>query len=897
MGRRLVGGLLILFPARFRRQFGGDIKASFEDGWEEASRDGFMGALFFLLRTSIDLFTSGIKERVRPSRLSELPPSSPAALRGQLIHGFWQDIRFAVRGLIRRPGFTTVAVVTLGLGLGTATAVFSVINGVLLQPLPYPEAERLVMVWYENQERGWARSSMSFPDVVDIRTLGGVDFLEGFVPNTFTILTDGHSRLVEGSFVTGGLLEGFGLAPAMGRDIRLEENYPPGVPVVVIGNAFWKSQFGGDPDVLGTVLQIGEKGHEVVGVAPPGFDFPGGSQLWVPHGHPCYGARGCRNLSALGRIAPGMELPQGQSAVSALGLSLQEEHPNTNSGGNFRFEPLKEVLVGEVSTGLWILLSAVMLLLFVVCANLANLLLARAKARRGEAAIRVSLGASRNRLVRQVLVESFVLAGIGSGAGFLVSLGLVDGFIASAASSFPRVEDVGLDANVLTFGLALTLIVAFLFGLSPAIHLARQSVAGTLRGARQGDGGKGVGAARAWLLGAEVALSVILLVGAGLFLRTLDQLYEVDQGFEHMDVLRFNLAIPPGDFGEPEALVSLFKEVEEALRSVPGVASVGSVVAPPLGRRTSSGTVMVEGAQEPAPEDRTFASVHAATPQYFETIGLPVVRGRGLSTGDRDGTNPVAVVSEGFAQQNFQGRDVVGERFTVAVATGGGKTWTVVGVVPDTRSSLTGEMEAQVYVPLDQALTTQEGQQPDLTQALRNLTVHLRTESEVGSVFPLVRQRLGGVDSRISTFGVETVASAIRREAGPARHQLQLIGLFASLAILVALVGLNGVVSYLVSLRTREIGIRLTLGAPPGEIVRMVMRHGLIPVTGGILAGLCASLAMGRLLGSLLFGVDPSDPTVFGSVAVLVFVLSLAAIFLPARRASRLDPSMSLKTE
>jgi len=897
VGRGAVRAVLALYPREFRRQLGTDIRSSIEDGWTEASAAGVARALSFLLVCIADLVTACVKERVRSSLGSDSPSPISTSEKSRVMLGLWQDVSFAVRSLVRRPGFSTVAILTLALGLGTTTAVFSVVNGVLLRPLPYPEASRLIRVWSENREQGWTRSTMSRPDIADIRLLHDVDFVEGFVPNTFTLPTDGRSLLVEGSYVSGGLLQGFGLAPVLGRDIRHEENRPSASPVAVVSHSLWQRWFGGDSDIVGTMVQIDEESYQIIGVAPTGFDFPNGSELWVPYRHPCHWHRGCRNLSAVGRLASGTQLPTAQAALTVLGNSLREQHPEMNSQVSFRFEPLLDVLVGEVRPGLWVLLGAVLLMLLVVCANMANLIWARVSARRGEVALRAALGATRARLVGQFLVESLVIAGLGCGAGLVVAFGLVRGFKASTMDSFPRVAEVGVDASVLLFALALAGVVAVLFGSGPAQHLSRQSIVGSLRQGGRGDIGRREGTTRSWLVAAEVGLSVVLMIGAGLLTRSLGQLYRVDQGFEHREVLRFNLSLPPGGYGDTEALVSLFQEVEASIEALPGVAAVGSVVGPPLGREAAAGNVDVEGRPAPSPSEKTYASVHAATPGYFTTLGLRVVQGRGLEIDDRAGTIPVAVVSERFARESLSDGKILGERFRVAVATGAGTVWTVVGVVRDTRSSLTGDPQAQVYVPLVQARSDQAGQQRDLTRDLGTMTVHVRPVISGSSLLPEIQQRLDDLDPRILTAGVETVARAIRRAAGPTRNQLQLVGLFAALAVTVAAVGLYGVVSYLVSQRTREIGIRVALGARGGEILRMVMGQGIVPAAAGIAGGLVVSLAIGRLLESLLFEVEPADAAVFGTVALLTLALSVGAILIPARQATKLDPTVSLKME
>lgn len=814
--------------------------------------------------------------------------------KADLLGTLRQDLLFALRQLVRYRGFTVVAVLTLILGLGATTAIFSVVNGVLLRPFPYPTADRLVMVWSENPEKEWwTRSSMSTPDLTDVRGLDAVDFVEGYASNTFTLATEGKPLVVQGSFVTGGLLDMFGLHPEQGRDIREEENRPGSPPVVVLGHDLWMSDFGGDPGVVGRLIQIGDERYQVVGVAPRGFDFPERAELWVPHRHPCYFSRGCRNLNAIARLAPGAELAPAQAALSALASSLRNGYPEDNPGVHFRYEPLMDAVVGHVRTGLWVLLGAVGLMLLVVSANLANLLLARAVSRKEEMAVRTALGASPARLVEQLIVESLVLAGLGCAGGLGLAWGMVRAFGISMAGDFPRAAEVTLDAHVLMFALGTAGLVAALFGLSPALHLARPSTGEALK--TRGDGSENP--ARSWLIGAEVCLSVILLTGAGLLLRSLGQLYRVDQGFRHEEALRFGLSLPPGSYGDPASLISLFQRIEDGLMGESAVVSVGSVVGPPLGPWVSSGSVTVGGREAPDPADQTYASVHAMTPGYFETLGLPLLRGRGITDADRGDGPPVAVVSEEFVQQNFPHEEALNRRVSVAVATGAGKAWTIVGVVRDTRRSLTGDPQSEVYVPLAQASSRYAQVLPDLIRSLRTLRIHVRGTTSGTDLLPLVRREVESVDRRIALTGIETVSQAMRRDAAPTRNQLQLIGFFAVLAAMLAAVGLYGVVSYMVSQREREIGIRQALGADGRTILIMVLGRGVLPAGVGAVAGLLASLLLGRLVQSLLYQVKPTDPSVLGSVMALVAIIALAATLLPARQAVKLDPATALRVE
>ncbi|UCC84244.1 MAG: ABC transporter permease [Gemmatimonadota bacterium] len=808
------------------------------------------------------------------------------------------DVRFAVRSLVRNPGFAAVAVVILALGIGANTAVFSVVNGALLRPLPYPDPDRVVMVWTVNQERGWNRAGMSRPDVESVRELAAVESVEGFAPNTFTLTNPDGAEPVQGAYVSGGILQVFGLAPTLGRDLRHEENDPRTAErVVLVSHNLWRRQLGGDPNVLGARLMISDESYEIVGVAPAGFDFPPGAELWTPHRHPCYSARGCRNLEAVARLSEGVDPTQAQASLTALASALREAYADTNSRTGMRFERLLDYVVANVRTGLWILLGAVGLLLLVVCANVANLLLARASARSVEVGVRAALGASRSRLLGQFLVESLLLAVIGGVGGLTLSLWLVDVFKNTVSSSFPRIEAVAIDGSVLLFCFGLTALVAVLFGLSPALHATRRPIAETVAGAGRGSSGRRESAARTWLLVGEVALSVVLLVGAGLLGRSLGQLYRADMGFSNRDVLRFELYLPSSRYGDPEAIMALFGELEDRTAALPGVTSVGSAFGPPLTGIGTAGNIDIEGRPAPDPSERTYANVHPATPGYFRTLGLSLLRGRGIEAADREDAIPVAVVNEAFVRENFPGQEVLGSRIQVAVAFGYGKSWTVVGVVRDVRRYPDAEPQPEVYVPLAQAGAEGPYQTRDVRRFLARMTVHARGPADAGSLFPGIRAELAAIDPNVIPQTVETVYDAIRRAAAPTRHYLALLGLFAFLAIALASVGLYGVVAYLVSRRTREIGIRMAFGAGTRQIAATILRQGIVPAAWGIFLGLVGAVLAGRVISSLLFNVAPTDLRVYVGVALLTLAVSVTAILLPTLRATRVDPVEALRDE
>ncbi len=808
------------------------------------------------------------------------------------------DVRFAVRSLARNPGFTAVAFGILALGIGANTAVFSVVKGALLRPLPYPDPDRVVMVWTVNQERGWNRSGMSRPDVESVRELAAVESVEGFAPTTFALTNPEGAELVTGAYVTGGILQVFGAAPSRGRDLRHEENHPNAAErVVVVSHALWRRLLGGDPNVIGTRLQVSDESYEIVGVAPAGFDFPQGAQLWIPHRHPCYSARGCRNLEAVARLSADVDPTQAQASLAVLASGLREAFPDTNGQTGMRFERLLDYMVADVRAGLWVLLGAVGLLLLVVCGNVANLLLARASTRSVEVGVRAALGASRSRLTGQFLMESLVLAVIGGSGGLMLSLWLVDAFKKTVSGSFPRIEGVAIDGGVLLFSLGLTALVAVLFGLSPALHATRRPIAETVAGGGRGTSGRRETSARNWLLVGELALSVVLLVGAGLLGRSLGQLYRVDLGFSNREVLRFDVYLPSGRYDDPEAIMAFVQELEDRTRPLPDVASVGSVFGPPLTGVRTAGNIDVEGRPAPDPAARTYTSVHPATPGYFETLGLSLLRGRGIEATDRADAVHVAVVNEAFVRENFPGQEVLGARFRVAVAFGFGEAWTVVGVVRDVRQNLDAEPRPEVYVPLAQAGADHPFQTRDVRRFLARMTVHVTGSAGVGRLFPAIREHLAAMDPNVVPQTVETVSDAIHRAAAPTRHYLTLLGLFAFLAVAIASVGLYGVVAYLVSRRTREIGIRMAFGAATPQIAATFLRQAIVTAAVGIMLGLVGAFLGSKMISSLLFGVAPTDLRVYVAVAFLTLAISVTAILLPALRATRVDPVKALRAE
>jgi putative ABC transport system permease protein len=811
-----------------------------------------------------------VKERVRTAR------------HGSRLEEVGRDVRFAVRMCARNPGFSAVVVLTLGLGIGANTAIFSVVNAVLLRPLAWNDPEGLVMVWHHNDHNPEARWVMSLPDLRDVAELPAVETVAGFGSFTATVTSLEEPELVDATFATNGLMETFRVHPFMGRDLTAEDSGTGRPLVVVVSHHYWRQRLGGRADVLGTTLELFDVPREIVGVAPAGFDFPDGTQLWVPQGPvPPECGRDCHSLNAIARLTDGAAFEAFSSELRALAMRLSEAYPDTNLRKRFRAVRLADDQVAHVRGGLWFILGAVSLVLLIACANVANLFLVRGVSRRGEMAVRSALGASRARLASQVLIESALLAAGGAVIGVGLAFAAIVFVRTMPAGTVPRIDTVGLDANVLLFTLAVSAVVTLLFGVSAASRQARRPVAADLISERRGGGGPHASRARSLLLAAEVAVSVLLLTGTGLMLKSFDRLYSVDLGFETERLARFRVVLPDARYDTIADVVTFYETLEERLAVLPGVVSVGSASAPPLSPGVNR-RVLIEGRPPPEPGAEMFAYIHSITPGYFETMRLPLVRGRGIDANDRSGSVPVAVVSQTFVDEHFPNEDPIGKRFNLEADLGLVKTWTIVGIAGDVRRSLTIPPRADVYFPLGQF-------DPG------GLTVHIRTAAGVAPTVAAIRDELRSIDPGLPVIGYETFDDVLRASVAPTQFYLLAMGIFATLAIVLACVGLYGVVAYIVAQRDREIGIRMALGASPEQVVRMVLAQGVLPAFAGVLLGVGLALALGRIVENLLFEVSPRDPLILAFVVGVLSAVTTAASLLPARRASRIDPAVALR--
>jgi predicted permease len=902
----MVALALWLYPPRFRRRFGTEMREVFRERMQHEAM-GVGAASRILLVTLADLTASAAKEWCRPlggrsrqrtttrggremGAMGHDAPRSKVVAAGSrrrwLADAMAQDLRFGLRSLTKRPGFTAVVVFTLAVGIAANTSVFSVVNAVLLTPLPYPEPERVVTMWsaYDSPAR---RGSMSIPDLEDIEALASLESVVGYDSDEAAWTGSGDAELLASSRVSGGLLDVFGLEPVLGREIGSHDAVDGGPDIVVISHRLWQDRFNGSPDVLGETLELDGRNFEVVGVAPQGFDFPAQTDVWLPYPDREGCGRGCHQLRGVGRLVPGTAVEVAQQESGALAERLQDDFPDSNTGKDFGLTPLAEEMVADIRAGLWTLLGAVGLVLLIVCANVANLLLVRAQTRTGEVAVRAALGASRARIAMQVMVESVVLATFGGAAGLALTFLGVRAIRALAPADVPRLDQVGVDGPTLWLALGLVVLVALLFGALPALRLARTAPAMDLASSGGRSGVARVGArSRNLLLIGEVGLSVVLLVGAGLFLRSFVQLVRVDPGYQTQEVVRFSLWLPENRYGDLESFESFFGLLEDRILATPGVESVGSVLGAPLHSANILADVVVEGRSEPAPGQVPEVYLRPSTSGYFETLGISVVRGRGIEAADGPRDRPVAVITQALADQVFPGEEALGRRIQMTADFGYGKPYfEIVGVVPDVLSqSLTNAEQPAVYVPISQL-------------GPGYATVHVRSSPGASALASDLRAVVGEIDPDLPLRGLETMEQAVSGELAPGRFYLSLIGFFALVAVGLAATGLYGVVAYLVTLRTRELGVRSALGAGRSELVGLLVGQGMRPAVLGVVVGGLVAFAGASVLEGLLFEVNPRDPFVYGGVMVLLLAVVLMASAIPAWRATRIRPRDALRVD
>ena len=799
------------------------------------------------------------------------------------MRSLWQDLRYGLRALRKRPGFALLSILTLAIGIGVNTAIFSIVNAALLRPLPYTEPDRLVRICETRTSKDLSEMEASYPNYVDwIEQSSVFEELAGYDGISVTLLGRGVPVRISGVRVTPNFFSVLGVSPVLGRNYRSEDAHLSAAPVALISYEFWQRYFEGDIAALGQAVNLSSQLYTVIGVLPPNFEFARDtSQVWVPLRVSDNNVQ--RNnhwLRTIGRLRPGVSLSQAQAEMTTIAERLAQEYPETNSRSGVRLLPLREAVVGSARTPLLFLLAAVALVLLIACANIASLVLARGLARRKELAMRMALGAGRLRLVRQLLVESLLLSLLGGLSGLLLSVWSLGPLVRLIPMGF--LPDLSVDWRVLSFNFLVSALTGVLFGLAPALQTSRFSIVQTLKESGPQSSDPGTRRLGNVLVISEVSLVLILLVGPGLITKSLWRLLSVDPGFRREQLLTLSHSFPAARYSEDEQVVRFYEEVQRQVAAVPGVDGVAIIDELPLTNDRTAVGIYAEGQPQSA-FDREFASVwRTASPNYFGLMGITLIRGRSFTLRDNASSPQVAIISETLARRLFQQEDPVGRRIVMAQNR---SVWQVVGVVADVKL---GELERAVRP----AFYTS-----NLQESSRNSILVIRSAASQTGLVSGVRQVVQSLDPELPVYRVRTIEELIQNTKGVStrRSTAVLLSSFAAVALLLATIGLYGVMSYGVAQRTREIGVRMALGARRSDVLCLVLKNGLMLILPGIGLGLVGSLAVSSLISSLLFGTSAADGLTLIGASVFLTGVALIACYVPARRAAKVDPIEALR--
>src|SRR5688572_10019567 len=797
-----------------------------------------------------------------------------------------RDIRYGFRSLLKRPGFTVIALIALALGIGANTAIFSLVNAVVLQPLPYAEPDRLVWVW--GNFPGGNRASVSPPDFYDFRGQNKTfeQFAASFsLPAPVNITgSGGEPERLNASVITGNYLQALGATPALGRGFSLDNEKSGNDQVTILSNALWERRFAGDPGIINQRINLDGKSFEVIGVMPKDALFPQQADLWVPmnaDADPGMKVRAAHFLRPLGRLKPGVTLAQAQADTDTIAAQLAKQYPESNTGWSLRLESLRERLIGSSRTTVFVLFGAVGFVLLIACANVANLLLVRAAGRQKEVALRTALGASRWRIVRQLLTESLLLAICGGVLGALIAAWGIDLLVKLTADSLPSTVDVKIDATVLAFTLVISVVTGLLFGVLPALRTVKLSLTDALKeGGRTSGEGTIRNLTRSVLVVAESAIAVLVLVGAGLLIRSFIALQNTNPGFDTNNVLTMRVDLARAKYNTPEKTANFFQELERRISGLPGVESAGLITELPLTRQANDAPFIVEGRPPVRPDERFGADFRRVNQNYFQSLQIPLLRGRNFTEQEVSDAAKVIVVSEQLVSVAFPNEEPLGKRLLMVIDD---DPYEIVGVVGDIRHrSLEFQPYSAIYIPT---------RQPGRT----NLVI--RTQGDPMSLVPAIRKEVQAMDPDQPIAAIRTMGEWVDRSVAAPRYRTTLFGLFALLAMVLAATGIYGVMSYSVAQRTHEIGVRMALGARRIDVLKLVVRQGMLLVVIGLALGLVGAFALTRVMESLLFGVTAKDPITFVAVAGLLAAVAFIACYLPARRATKVDPLTALRYE
>jgi len=803
---------------------------------------------------------------------------------------FLQDLRYGMRALLKRPGFTLIAVITIALGIGANTAIFSVVNALLLRSLPYADSNRLVTVG--SSESGainntgyatfvdWRARSQSFEQMTIIRSWGG------------TATGQGDPEMVNGLRVSDGYFRMLGVGPALGRDFKAEEDRPDTRFVVMLSHAFWQRRFNADPSVIGKPMVLSGQTFTIVGVMPQGFEdylaanFYKPADIWGPLGYDVsqrFACRTCQHLKVMGRLKAGVSPEQATTEMTAIHEAIRRENPKTYQSPGVGVKRLQDQFTGPVRPALYLLLVAVGFVLLIACANVANLLLARAAHRSKEIAVRLALGASRWRIIRQLLTESLSLSLIGASVGLLFAMWGTELLVNLSPATMLKLQDVRTDGRVLGFTLLVSLVTGVLFGLFPALQSARADVQLALKEAGDRTQSGRQNRLRSLLVVSEIALALVLLVGAGLLVRSFIRILNVAPGFEQRSLLTMMVPAVGTKYQQDESVVAFYQSVLDRVKTLPGVEAAGIVSNLPFGGNGDRVGFHIEEKPLANPAEAPSAERYGISPEYLRAMGIPVLRGRSFSDEDTAGKPLVVLIGATLAKRYWPNEDPIGKRVRLGDSTGPLRT--IVGIVGDVdHQGLDAPPDIQVYTP-----------QAQFTDSFMQLVV--RTKVDPASLTAAVRNEIRAVDADIPVYQIATMRQLVSSSVAQRRFTLVLIAAFAAIALLMSAIGIYGVMSYAVSQRTQEIGIRVALGAQTRDVLKLVLNRGMALAGAGVAVGLAGAFALTRLMEGMLFGIRATDPLTFAGVALLLILVALLACYIPARRATRVDPMVALRYE
>lgn len=801
-----------------------------------------------------------------------------------------RDLKFSIRSLLKRPTLTLIAILTLALGIGANSAIFSVVNALLLNPIDAPALDRVLAVWETQPARGVVRNEVAMANFLDWRAQNQTFEKMGLYRWWSTNLTGTETpERVQGFQVTANFFDVIGVNPALGRGFAADEDQPGKAPIVLLSHSLWQRRFGSDANIIGKTITLNGIARTVIGVMPEGFNYPRGAELIAPITLTPELASNRSNHSyyVIGRLKPNVTAAQAQADLANIASRLEKDHAASNTGWSVATYPFVQDEVRLYRGAILVLMAAVGFVLLIVCANVANLMLARAASRQKEMALRAALGANRSQIIRQMLTESMLLAVVGGTLGILIAIWGVDLLRTlnpgEAAKFAPGWDRLGVSLPVLAFNLGISLLSGLLFGLAPALQLSKTDLnEGLKESGRQGSTGSH--RLRSLLVIAEVAFSLMLLVSAGLLMRSFVSLLNTNPGFKPDNLLTMRMALPASKYPQNPQKASFYSALIERVQTLPGVESAALVNYLPLGGSNSSDTFLIEGTPDPPPGQDFLGRYRVCSSRYFETMGIPIMRGRSFTEQDRADAPPVVIVNETLAKRYWPNTDAVGKRMRFAGPLDQNPWMQVVGIIPDVKHELSVPVTPEYYLPHAQ-------------DSWSSMVLVAKTSVDPTSMAGSMRQQVWSLDKDQPVFDVRTMEEVRALSVSIHSFSSVSLGIFAGIALLLAAIGIYGVMSYAVTQRTQEIGIRMALGARTGDVMRMVVRNGMTLALIGVVAGLAGAYGVTRLLGSLLFGVSPTDLLTFGSVTLGLLLVALLACYIPARRATKVDPLVALRYE